>query len=91
VRTRRFAASAALSIAAGALAPVAAHADTLPTTLYVSKSSSACSDAGTPGLTIANGAQVSAGTGGAVDFANGGSSAGSTQLIVDVFGYYASS
>jgi len=42
-----------------------------------------------PGLTIANLTQVSANEdGGSVAFYNGGAAAGSTQLIVDIFGYY---
>ena len=48
----------------------------------------------TPGLTIANLAQVTPGPdgpGGAVSFTNGGSSAGSVELIADIFGYYATS
>ena len=45
----------------------------------------------TPGLTIANLAQVAANSEGQVSFYNGGAEAGSTQLIVDLFGYYATS
>ena len=41
-----------------------------------------------PGLTVANLALATPGPDGDVDFINGGSSAGSTQLIVDVFGYF---
>jgi hypothetical protein len=43
----------------------------------------------TPGLTVANLAQATPGTDGSVDFANLGALAGPTQLLVDVFGYYA--
>jgi hypothetical protein len=47
----------------------------------------------TPNLTIANLALVSPGigNGGPVEFSNGGASAGSTQLIVDLFGYFSAS
>jgi hypothetical protein len=44
----------------------------------------------TPGQTIANLAQSSAGNGGQVTFANEGTEASTVQLIVDVFGYYSS-
>jgi hypothetical protein len=43
----------------------------------------------TPGLTIANLAQVAPGAGSEVSFTNGGSEAGTVDLIVDASGYYA--
>jgi len=47
----------------------------------------------TPGLTVANLTQVVSGVNGygGVQFYNGGAEAGGTQLIVDLFGYYATS
>jgi hypothetical protein len=42
----------------------------------------------TPNLTIANLALATPGTDQEVDFYNGGGGAGSTQLIVDLFGYF---
>jgi len=43
------------------------------------------------GQTVANLAQVPAGTGGAVAFNNNGAAAGTVQLIVDLYGYYSAS
>jgi hypothetical protein len=42
----------------------------------------------TKGQTVPNLAQVSTGSTGIVDFWNLGSPAGSTALVIDVFGYY---